>query len=255
MHENDPFGDLVEVYESLVDWPRRLAHEQDFYRHQFETATVRRVVDVACGTGHHAAMFHRWGLTVQAADASAEMIRHARQQYNESETLEWFVRSYDQPIRADSPFDAAICVGNSLALAATDEMADQAIGQMLAAVRPGGVVIVQTLNLWRLPDGPCCWQKCRRLAGPRGELSVVKGVHRCGKTGFVDVVIIALDGEPVMRSESVGLLGLDADRLESAAGRAGASRIEFFGGYQGEQYDRNTSVDLVMVCRRGDTPP
>ena len=33
---------------------------------------------------------------------------------------------------------------------------------MFAAVRAGGLVVLHVLNLWRLPDGPCVWQKCRR---------------------------------------------------------------------------------------------
>ena len=51
-----------------------------------------------------------------------------------------------------------------------------AIRQMLAAVRPGGVLVVQLLNLWRLPDGPCVWQKCQRPL-PLRPLSRREGVR------------------------------------------------------------------------------
>ncbi len=53
-------------------------------------------------------------------------------------------------------------MGNSLALAPDLETVDRAIQQMSAAVRPGGLVIVQVLNLGQLPDGPCVWQKCKK---------------------------------------------------------------------------------------------
>ena len=33
-----------------------------FYRDLFAEAGVRTVLDTACGTGHHAEMFHSWGL-------------------------------------------------------------------------------------------------------------------------------------------------------------------------------------------------
>ncbi len=71
---NNVFDDLTEVFDELVDWPKRLANEEPFYRRLFARIGVRRLVDVACGTGRHAAMFHSWNLHVQAADISPRMI-------------------------------------------------------------------------------------------------------------------------------------------------------------------------------------
>ena len=68
------FDDLTDIYDAMIDWPKRLAHEGSFYRRVFEQHDVRSVVDVACGTGRHAAMFHSWGLRVEAADLSPAMI-------------------------------------------------------------------------------------------------------------------------------------------------------------------------------------
>jgi SAM-dependent methyltransferase len=250
MTHDQPFNDWADVYERMVDWPRRLAHEEPFYRRLFESVAVRRVVDVACGTGHHAAMFHRWGLSVEGSDVSPEMIRRAGDLHGQSETLRWAVRGFEQAITDRPPFDVAICVGNSLALAGEWERAEQAIGRMLAAVRPGGLAIVHVLNLWHLPDGPCRWQKCFRMAGRDGPLLVVKGVHRSGGTGFVDLIVTMLDQPPKLATESVPLLGLEADALELAARRHGASRIKFYGGYDGQDYQRESSTDLIMVARR-----
>jgi len=244
------FHDLTDVYEALVDWPQRLAREGPFYRRLFEEHQVRRVVDVACGTGHHAAMFQGWGLSVAGADFSPAMIERARRTYGESSSLRWGARSFDEPIEADEPFDAAICVGNSLALAADRAMVQRAVQRMLNAVRPGGITVMHVLNLWRLADGPCMWQKCQRLDLPQGEMLVLKGVHRCGDRGFVDLIVAGLSPDAGMHSESVPWLGLEAEELEEMAIAAGASRCEFFGGYQGEAYARQTSVDLIVVACR-----
>jgi SAM-dependent methyltransferase len=250
MTNDQPFSELVDVYEALVDWPRRLAHEEPFYRRLFEAAAVRRLIDVACGTGHHVAMFHGWGLAVEGSDVSSEMIQRARQRHGESESLRWTVRGFDQPIDAPPPFDAAICVGNSLALAGSLEMAEQAIGQMLAAVRPGGLAVVHVLNLWQLPDGPCRWQKCLRMAGPSGDVLVVKGVHRSGASGFVDLIVTTLEQSPRLESESVSLLGIEAQMLTEFARRADAEHADLYGGYDGQPYQRETSPDLILVARR-----
>lgn len=250
MSDGGSFNEWVDVYDSLVDWPSRLAREEPFYRRWFQATGVRRLVDVACGTGHHAAMFHRWQIEVQGADISPEMIDRARRLHGTSATLHWTVRGFEEPIDADPPYDAAVCLGNSLALAATREAVQRAIQQMLAAVRPGGVVVVHVLNLWSLPDGPCHWQKCFRMAGPRGELLVVKGVHRSGSMGYVDLIVTNDDRPPRMESQSARLLGLEAIDLQAAAQGHGATTVEFYGGYHGQPYQRETSVDLIMVAWR-----
>jgi len=244
------FGDLTDVYEALVDWPRRLAREGPFYRRWFERCQVRRVLDSACGTGHHAAMFHGWGLTVEGADVSAAMIERARGRYGEPPGLKWAVRSFDQPGAAEEPFDASICAGNSLAVAADRTTVDRAMQQMVSAVRPGGLIVVHLLNLWRLPDGPCVWQKCQRVRLPPREVLVVKGVHRSGGHGFVDLIVADPSAVSEMDSESVPLLGLEADELGQMARAAGASSWEFFGDYAGASYVRDSSADLIMVAQK-----
>ncbi len=244
------FDDLTEVYDALVDWPKRLAHEEPFYRRWFDGGGVRSVVDVACGTGRHAAMFHSWGLRVEGADLSPAMIERARGLFGEPPGLHWTVRGFDAPIRPAEPWDAAICVGNSLALASEPAVAERAVAAMAAAVRPGGLIVVQVLNLGRLPDGPCTWQKAKRATLPQGEAIILKGVHRCGPRGYVELVLAPPDGGVPLYSESVSFLGMEGAELEQMARRAGASEVTLLGGYHGERYEPQKSVDLVMVARR-----
>jgi SAM-dependent methyltransferase len=265
------FDDIADAYEAMIDWPKRLAHEEPFYRRLFDRLGVRNVLDVACGTGHHAAMFHSWGLRVEGADLSPAMIERAKAKFGQPQGLQWVVRAFDQPIdpvaapegtvpfsltrklgqSPAEPFDVAVCVGNSLALAPDVATVERAIRQMIGAVRPGGAIVVQVLNLWRLPEGPSQWQKCKRATLPAstsGDAIILKGIHRCGNRGYVELVIIDPSGGAVVRSESTQFLGLEADDLSQAARAAGAKKIAIFGGYQDEPYQRQQSVDLVMVA-------
>jgi hypothetical protein len=141
-------------------------------------------------------------------------------------------------------------VGNSLALAGDPAVAEEAVGRMLAAARPGGALVVQVLNLWRLPDGPCQWQKCKPATVGQHQVVIVKGVHRCGAVGFVDLVVADLAEPGKMQSDSIRFLGLEAGALESTARRGGARRVEILGGYEGQAYDRQASLDLLMVAER-----
>jgi len=245
------FDDLTDVYEAMIDWPKRLAHEEPFYRRLVETLGVRRVLDAACGTGRHAALLHSWGLCVEAADVSPRMLERARSTFGEPEGLAWRLRGFEQPVAAAEPFDLAICVGNSLGLAPDRDNIRQAVANLLAAVRPGGALVVQVLNLWRLADGPSVWQKCRRAALSGREALIVKGLHRSGDRGYVDLLVIDTSADPPrLQADAAAFWGLEAESLAALARQVGAADIRLWGGYQEQPYDREKSGDLVMVARK-----
>jgi SAM-dependent methyltransferase len=255
--KSDPFDDLSDVYEAMIDWPKRLANEEPFYRQLFERVGARRVVDAACGTGQHAAMFHRWGLEVEGADVSRRMIDRARTTFGKSDGLRWIVRGFDEPVEtSETPrdgnrgglFDVAICVGNSLALAPDMDTVHRAVRAILAAVRVGGAVVIHVLNLWHLPEGPVVWQKCTRASLAQGESLIVKGVHRCGANGFVELIVANLESQLMLRTDAPKFLGLEASGLAEIAKAAGAAQVDIFGGYRGQPYERETSVDLVVIA-------
>lgn len=244
------FDDLTDVYEAMIDWPRRLANDGPFLRELFEEFGVRRVADVACGTGHHAAMFHLWGLEVEGVDVSPNMIERARRNFGEQDRLRWTVRGFEQPIPGEEPFDAVTCLGNSLALAGDRDLAERAVRNMVGALRPGGLLVLHILNVWRLPDGPCHWQKCLRTVLAQGESLVTKGVQRVGQRAFVHLVVAPLEVPDQFESESVPFLALEAEELGRLVEAAGAEGIGLYSNQRRQPYDRQSSVDLILVAKK-----
>jgi len=82
------------------------------------------------------------------------------------------------------------------------------------------------------------------------EVLVLKGVHRSGSRGYVDLVVAPLDEPGSMRAESTPLLGLDAAGLERVAREAGATRVQLLGGYDEEPYEPETSPDLILLATK-----
>ena len=74
----DPFASVAEHYDIMIDWPARLAAERPFFAWLFQQAQVRRVLDIGCGTGHHARVMAEMGAEVLGIDPSQPMIERAQ---------------------------------------------------------------------------------------------------------------------------------------------------------------------------------
>ena len=248
----EAFDDLADVYEALIDWPKRLANEAPFYRFCFDAVAARRVADVACGTGHHAAMFHSWGLEVEGSDVSPRMIDLARRKFGQPEGLSWTVRGFEEPIAPAEPLDVAAVRGQFACLGRRPR--GGRIGRSRRCSPPSGPAgrcWCRRSTSGACPTAPAVWQKRRRVDLPEGEGLVVKGVHRAGDRGYVELLVLSLAGNEEMRSQSPRFLGLEAAELERTARRCGAAEAVFFGGFQRQPYDRAASVDLIMLARKG----
>lgn len=251
-HESaSTFGEHAQVYELLVDWPRRLSVEEPFYRRVFGQVPVRRVLDAACGTGQHAAMLHSWGLEVEGADISPGMIAQCKARFGEQPGLRWVVRAFDQPVTPPGAFDVVLCIGNSLALAADEPTIARAAHAMLRALRPGGLCIIGVLNLWSMPEGRTTWQKCKRVEYGNADHVLLKAVHRSGNRGHIDFVDLDLSRADVApRYDSAEFIGISAEWLTQTARSAGAVAIECYGSFRFDPYDPEQSGDLLFTCRR-----
>ncbi|MCK6456371.1 MAG: class I SAM-dependent methyltransferase [Phycisphaerae bacterium] len=248
------FDALADRYDLLVDWPKRLANEAPFFRGLFELHGVKRVADVACGTGHHAAMFHSWGLFVEGSDISSAMIDRCRQLHGEADALRWTQRSFIDPPPAAEPFDAVVCLGNSLALAGEVEAAARAIVGMVRHVRCGGVGVVHVLNLYSLDTAGTVWQKVRRVHHRGRSIVLLKSIRREGSYGHVEILEVDLSDEPPrLQVERNRFVGLTRGDIEQALRAAGAKVAEMYGSHTREAFDERRSGDLIVVWERGGT--
>jgi SAM-dependent methyltransferase len=282
------FDHVTEAYEALIDWPKRLARESPLLRAVLTecgalvapsassaaggptdaSRGAGRVLDLACGTGHHAALLSDWGLEVEGRDASPAMIAWCAEHWGTTARRRWRVASFTDAAADDAgTFAAVLCLGNSLALAMSRDEAAAALTQMATALRPagaaslgsrdaaarcpGGVLVLQVLNLARLPDGPPVWQVCKRVTLSDGPHLLVKGVQRQGDRGLVNLIDVQLaDAGPVPRYDSTPLLSLPREFIEQACIAAGLRQVECFGGYDHSAYDRVGSTDLLVIARR-----
>ena len=151
---------LAPLFDVMTDWDARLAAEGPFLRAILEEAGARSVLDAACGSGGHALWLARQGYAAAGADASPGMIALAQQKAAEAgldvpfavaplSNLQPLASNLQPPtsnFQPPTPFDAVLCLGNSLPHLLTQADLVAALGGMAAVLRPGGVLVLQNLN-------------------------------------------------------------------------------------------------------------
>lgn len=247
------YDDFASAYDLMVDWPSRLANEAPFFERLFGKVGVSRVIDVACGTGHHARLFASWGLDVVGADASEEMIRQARAAPAPGRGLvEWVATDFLHVAQAvQGPFDAVVCLGNSLPhLGSSDEVvrALTGFGELL---RPGGVLVLQMRSADRLYGGG------PRLLGPSARDA--DGVRHLfvrlygPEPDHLDLTIVSLverEGSWSAQADTTRLVPLFFDDLIVALEKAGLTGVDSFADYQETPFDVALCDDLLVTAIR-----
>ncbi|KAM9787423.1 glycine N-methyltransferase isoform X1 [Syngnathus typhle] len=122
---------------------------------------VRRVLDVACGTGVDSIMLVEEGFNMVSVDASDKMLKYALKARWERrkeaafdqwviEEANWLTLPQDVQNPGRNGFDAVICLGNSFAHLPDfkGDQSDQklALQNIASMVKPGGILIIDHRN-------------------------------------------------------------------------------------------------------------
>lgn len=248
-----PFYDaLASDYDRFVNWEGRLAHELPFLGRLFAGHGVVRVLDAACGTGHHAIALAKQGYQVMGADLSAAMIEQARLNAAAAGVQVGFaVAGFGGLAAIGQTFDAVLCLGNSLPHLLTEKALAEALSDFAAVLHPGGLVVIQNRNFDRV------WRRRERFMGPQScregerEWVFVRFYDFHEATVTFNMIRLRRDGETWTQDiESTELRPIFRDELAAALGRAGFFQAAFHGGYDGSPFDPAHSNDLIAVAQK-----
>lgn len=245
------FDDLSDIYDLMISWKDRLKREKPFFKSVFKRFEVKRVLDVACGTGMHAAAFHDWGYYVTAADISGKMIEKARANVG-NRPIEFIQVGFEDVDKIQSMFDAITCLGNSLPNVLTDVELEDCLFAMYNAILPGGILVIHINNYDRIMT---LKERFMPLAS-----AVVEKVNYIFVRFFdfrdddlLNFNLVTLKGASrnwMMKDMSSIQRPLTKNLLADMLTKVGFQNLEFYGGYPDQPFDPIKSEDLIIVAQR-----
>lgn len=246
-------------YDRFVNWQGRLAFEMPFLESQLRAAAAQRVLDAACGTGQHALALAQRGYQACGADLSEAMVARAHLNAEQAGVpLDFTAAGFGglhAAFAAHSlfPFDALLCLGNSLPHALSAQALADALADFAACLRPGGVLLLQNRNFDALLRTKERWMEPQ--AHREGDMErIFLRFYDYDPDGLITFNILTLkrqgSGPWQQRLSATRLRPLPRTELGTALSQAGFDRLAWYGGLDGSPFDLAASANLVAVARR-----
>jgi glycine/sarcosine/dimethylglycine N-methyltransferase len=140
---------FVEKWDELIDWKRRYQSEGSFFIDQLKARGVKKVLDVATGTGFHSVRLIEEGFETVSADGSPEML--AKAFANGLEYGGHILRVVHADWRwlnrdVHGEYDAIVCLGNSFTHLFSERDRRKALAEFYAMLKHDGVLIIDQRN-------------------------------------------------------------------------------------------------------------
>ena len=265
----DAFSD---DYDRFVNWQGRLAFELPFLEAQLQAGGAKTVLDAAAGTGMHAIALAQRGYRASGADLSSGMVARARQNAAAAGVeVEFLTAGFgelaaafgitgksgyaqlDARPRSSSPFDALLCLGNSLPHLLTSAELAGALADFAACLRTGGLLLIQSRNFDAVMLDQQRWMEPQAQREGEHEWLFVR-FYDFRPDGLIDFNILSLKradgGGWEQRVLSTRLYPQRQAELLAALAQAGFEQIESFGGLDGSPFDPASSGNLVLIARK-----
>lgn len=238
-------------YDLLINWQKRLSTEIPFLKNLLKVIKppISTILEVGCGTGHHAAVLHNeMEYRVTGVDIEETMIEEAHKRVPDAEML--IGDFLDPELLKGRSFDSIISLGNSVGLIASKSNFETVIPRFSQFIRkPKGVLIFHLLNTEKERDG---WSPPRSVINNHGEYVFLRGFTTT--ENFIHPEIITIfksEGSANWEQTTTGRANIPRINhmvMSSLLKKHGFNKIRVFGNYQKSTFDSSTSQDMIFVC-------
>jgi SAM-dependent methyltransferase len=240
------------LYEIAFDMNRK--GEVDFLVHcfkKFARRPVKRVLDIACGTGPHLIRLAERGYHMTGLDLSAKNVAFLRERLAakglDGECLVGDMTDF----RLAPTVDAAICMQDSQGHLLTNEQLVAHLRAVARAVRPGGLYIFDRYmaSSWTNPARSWSWSRRRGRLIVRASFSALNDVDPVSQVFLERMTLEAVENETrrVYRQTHLSRMVFPQEMKSLVALAGGFDFVQWFFGFKPHQVLERSRHPLLMV--------
>jgi SAM-dependent methyltransferase len=240
------------LYEIAFDMNRK--GEVDFLVHCFRRYArrpVRRVLDIACGTGPHLVRLAERGYAMAGLDLSARNIEYLGERLAERGRRADLIVGDMTDFRLGRPVDAAICMQDSQGHLLTNEALVAHLRCVARAVRPGGLYVFDRYmaSSWTDPARSWSWSRRRGKLIVRASFSALNDVDPVSQVFREDMVLEAVENgtRRVYRQSHRSRMVFPQELRALVALAGGFEFVQWFFGFKPHQVLEKSRHPLLMV--------
>lgn len=245
---------LSSSYDQFVNWNERLKAELPFLQNVLQKNNANKILDSACGTGHHAIALSKQGYTSSGCDLSQPMIELARQNsLAHSTKAQFFVAGFGEISKKSQGevFDAVLCLGNSLPHVSDHSGLLLALSDFAEVLRKDGVLIIQNRNFDAVLNQQERWMdpQFNKIDNTETLFHRFYDFNSDGSLGFNMIVTRRDHGNPWRQTIiSTKLFPLLVSPLLDDLNATGFWNIQVFGDLSGNAFNEKTSPNCVITA-------
>jgi len=196
-----------------------------------------KILDLPCGKGRHAVFLHEKGFQITGADLSENSISYAKQ--FEKEGLNFEIHDMRNPLMGD--YDAIFNLFTSFGYFNQESTNIQVLKNFKSALRPGGHIVIDFLNLERVIQNLVPEQ----FISKKGVDFIIK--KRVSDNFIIKTIDVKHNDQVHHYIEKVQ--ALDLDKMKLFAKAAGLEIQEIFGDYDLNPFHKSHSERLILLMK------
>ena len=240
------------LYEIAFDMNRK--GEVDFLVHcfrRFARRPVRRVLDIACGTGPHLVRLAERGYRMAGLDLSRRNIEFLRDRLAARGLAAELVVGDMTRFRLARPVDAAICMQDSQGHLLTNEQLLAHLRSVARSLRPGGLYVFDRYMASSWTDPARSWSWSRRRGGliVRASFSALNDVDPVSQVFKEHMTLEAVENgtRRVYRQTHLSRMVFPQELRTLVELAGGFEFVQWFFGFKPHQVLERSRRPLLMV--------